>query len=157
MELDEQIISELRRLGGTPPEDGWSTAVWPEGEYNAPAEMIRRVYPEYADASDVEIYDDFGMIQGLMFVESTEFGFYEDWRDFFTAVDPAKDVPFAADEVYFYFVYKADDGSGYMVSSVDHEDVREEPFRRPGMTLGNFLSILDHTPGTTGRLPEEEF
>lgn len=148
MKLQQDLVEQLIRLGGVPPSGAWEDTVWPKGKYNASGERIRSQYPEYRDLDEYAIYDPFHPVRELTFVESVSKGFWDNWDEGFTSVDPAIDLPFAADEAYFFFIYQKNQDGQYMVSMVDHETVDEEPYRKEGLSLAVFLSILEKAPGS---------
>lgn len=150
--MNPEINREIERLGGTPSEQGWAHFKWPEGLFNASANRIRELYPKYSGVGEYEIFDDFHPVRELKFVASVEEGFWDDWRADFESVDPSKDIPFASDEAYFFFIHELPNQK-CIISCVDHETSDEAPFPMSHLPLARLLATLEKIPTKPIRLP----
>ena len=153
MDLDPTIRAEIERLGGVAPSDGWETAVWPQGRFNASGDRIRTLFPEYRDLGDEAVFDPFHPVRELSFVGDVRSGFWDSWEQDFSGVDPSIHIPFSSDEAYLFFIHSPDGSAQPMVSKVDHETTNESPYCPPNLSLATFLRILEPMVERARRLP----
>ncbi len=99
---------------------------------------------DFDDFSKKELELEMPLIQGLRFVDSSEF--YEGWRKEMPNVNK-KFTPFAHDDYYFYFLAnnrkcKIDPA----VYAIDHEEQDEKPTRHYDLTAGMLLASIEREP-----------
>lgn len=151
--LTDAMKQNILRLGGTIPDNLAQDSitaltrdiVWPEGEFTRSLTRFRNLIDDENSYNEYELEDRMPWLRSLCFLKQDDQGkFWDGWESDFSGTDPSTHVPFAADEAYFYFIRSnSKNPDDPIVSTVDHEEVNEEPYDRNGFTVSMLLATIE--------------